>query len=309
MKPSCNLMTCKLSQLVFNNPFFHFFCLVLASHPCFPPICSQKENSNMFDPRREQRNNPIEPYDSFRPKNFNYGDPYFGSKIRKETQNYENYMKWNGGGLEFRPDVREDEHGICSPPLWEKQSAPTSPVVHSQQFDNVSLNLSPTSRREAVNRGRLELMEMVKAMPESSYELSLKDLVDNFHKPEEIIQEGVKKIKRKSKIGRSVSNINENNKGLFLKMVLPFPFGGSNKKKVTNPYARVVSKPCTTEDTDDRGFKCVDKEWWKKRSSVSDENESGGLSGSTGSSGSSHSSASTRSHSTRYVKFLISVFV
>lgn len=268
----------------------------------------------MFDPTREQRNNPIQPYDTFGPKKFNHGDPYFGSKILKETLNYENYMKWNGGGLEFRPHVKEDEHGICSPPLWEKQSAPTSPVLHSQQFDNVSLNLSPTSRREAVNRGRLELMEMVKAMPESSYELSLKDLVDNFQKPEENIQEeclkqeGVKKIKRKPKMGRSVSNINENNKGLFLKMVLPLPFGGSNKKKVKNPYARVMSRPCTTEDTDDRGsVKCVDKEWWKKRCSVSDENESGGLSGSTGSSGSSHSSESTRSQSTRYVQFLISV--
>lgn len=238
----------------------------------------------MFDPRREERNNPLQPNDHLRPKN---GDPYFGWKIRKETQNYENYMKWNGGGVEFRPDVKEDEHGICSPPLWEKQSAP---VVHSQQFDNVSLNLSPTSRREAVNKGRLELMEMVKAMPESSYELSLKDLVDNFQKPEEnecLKQESVKKVKRKAKMGRSVSNINENNKGLFLKMVLPLPFGGSSKKKVTNPYARVLmSKPFTTEEeeVDDRGFNCVDKDWWKKRSSVSDENQSGG---------------STRSNSTR----------
>ncbi|XP_074378847.1 uncharacterized protein LOC141720369 isoform X2 [Apium graveolens] len=242
----------------------------------------------MFGPRREQRNNSIQPCDSLRHKNFNNGDPYFGSRIRKETENYENYMKWNGGGLEFRPDVKEDEHGICSPPLWEKQSAPTSPVV----FDNVSLNLSPTSRREAVNRGRLELMEMVKAMPESSYELSLKDLVDNFHKPDENVQEeclkkqGVKKVKRKPKIGSNYNN--ENNKGLFLKMVLPLPFGGSSKKKVTNPYARVMSKPGTT--TED-GIKCADKEyWWKKRC---DENESGG------SSGSSHSSGSTRSQSTR----------
>ncbi|KAK1384367.1 Chlorohydroquinone/hydroquinone 1,2-dioxygenase [Heracleum sosnowskyi] len=255
----------------------------------------------MFDPRREDRNNPIQPYDSLRPKKFN---PYFGSKIRKETQNYENYMKWNGGGVEFRPDVKEDEHGICSPPLWEKQSAPTSPVVHSQLIDNVSLNLSPTSRREALNRGKFELMEMVKAMPESSYELSLKDLVDNFHKAEENVQEecfkqqGAKKIKRKANMGTSASNINENNKGLFLKMVLPLPFGASSKKKVKNPYARVMSKPSTTEEADiERSLKCVDhREWWKKRSSVSDENESGGLSGS---SGSSHSSGSTRSHSTR----------
>ncbi|KAL1815674.1 hypothetical protein ACET3Z_018248 [Daucus carota] len=235
----------------------------------------------MFDyPRRDADESKS------RPRNHTYADPYLGWKIGKESEKYENDTKLNGGVIEFRTT---HEHGICSPPLWENQG----PAIESDKLQ-YSLNLSPTSRREAVNRGRLELMEMVKAMPESSYELSLKDLVENFQGPEQPggIQESAKKKKKKinNKAKKKSGNMNENNKGMFLKMVeLPFGGGASRKKKVKNPYARVVLK---TED--EGGFD--DKEWWNKirRWSVSDQG------GSSGSGGSSRDSiGSTRSKSTR----------
>ncbi|WRX27091.1 hypothetical protein QQP08_019578 [Theobroma cacao] len=48
------------------------------------------------------------------------------------------------------------------------------------------LNLSPATQTQAIEEGRKELMEMIRNMPEFSYELSLKDMVDEQHASEEV---------------------------------------------------------------------------------------------------------------------------
>ncbi|KAK6264037.1 hypothetical protein SCA6_019471 [Theobroma cacao] len=47
-------------------------------------------------------------------------------------------------------------------------------------------NLSPATQTQAIEEGRKELMEMIRNMPEFSYELSLKDMVDEQHASEEV---------------------------------------------------------------------------------------------------------------------------
>ncbi|KAF4377132.1 hypothetical protein F8388_017536 [Cannabis sativa] len=82
----------------------------------------------------------------------------------------------------------EEEEGfrVYSPPLWKtnrssskKESLPLLP--HNHHYSNLSSN----SRRQAIIDGRKELMEMVQHLPESCYELSLKDIVAEEHSLQE----------------------------------------------------------------------------------------------------------------------------
>ncbi|KAK7840438.1 uncharacterized protein LOC111984984 [Quercus suber] len=252
-------------------------------------------------------------YDSSGPRNY-------GPRARKTAQNYTKYNSWNGMEVKFEPEMKAvDESGICSPPLW-KTSPPRSPQHRANHYRS----LSPTSRTQAIARGQRELMEMVKNMPEACYELSLKDIVEQPKVLEararessvseerdlntEVLYKRENSKKRNDKRAQSQvvkRSASINNGGFYLKMVFPVSLGSkkNNKKKkndqssVTNTSAKVSPKPIVQ----DGSSKGVDKEWWKKRISVSGESESGRSSSnsmkSTGSSSSS-SSSSSRSRST-----------
>ena len=131
----------------------------------------------MLDRRNEHTTHVSDSYGGYTATNF-------GPKARKTAQNYENYRNFNGGGVQFRPNEPVDESGVCSPPLW-RTSPPQSPV-HARVPNNNYRHLSPTSRAQAIARGQWELMEMVKNMPESSYELTLKDIVDEQQNRQEV---------------------------------------------------------------------------------------------------------------------------
>lgn len=60
----------------------------------------------------------------------------------------------------------EDDENDFSPPLWRPGSSMSS-ISHPM-----------TLRAQEIDRGRQELMKLYEGMPESAYELSLKDLVD-----------------------------------------------------------------------------------------------------------------------------------
>ncbi|XP_050373319.1 uncharacterized protein LOC126790970 [Argentina anserina] len=70
----------------------------------------------------------------------------------------------------------EEDLGVHSPRLWETntkyESSPLLPQNHHYS------DLSPTSRRRVILEGRNELMQTIQDMPESCYELSLRDIVD-----------------------------------------------------------------------------------------------------------------------------------
>ncbi|CAL5417517.1 unnamed protein product [Camellia sinensis] len=260
----------------------------------------------MFDPRTELPNNHVHPFNPTPHIYDHLGKMNYDARARKTAQKYENYRSRNGMEVQFRPEnMGEDESGVFSPPLW-KSSPPRSPT-HTRHPQNNYRSLSPNSRAQAIARGQWELMEMVKTMPESCYELSLKDIVDHPTRVMESEEEclvgeksfGREDLSQRVKVvKRQESNKNESkgkvtmrstsfdNGGFLLKMVFPFSFGLKKKKKnlSTNGLGSKVSpKP--------------DKEWCKKRSFGSSETVAGAVRSNSGSSGSSGSRNSSRSNS------------
>ncbi|CAL0327434.1 unnamed protein product [Lupinus luteus] len=200
-----------------------------------------------------------------------------------------------------------DESDICSPPLWK-----TSPSMSPKdEGNNDYRSLSPKSRKEAIVKGQRELMEMVKNMPESNYELSLKDLVEHHHQSVDSRQE--KKVEEKKKSGGgsgsgrrvvvvdkmgSVKRKNgvkvDHGGGFYLKMVFPFTLRSKDKKNKMKMNMKEINSKVSAKPS--LGF---EKEWWKKSSSASKESESGAWSIN---SGSLKSSSSSSSNSSRHEK-------
>lgn len=254
----------------------------------------REKNHTMLDPRTHHPTNSLQLYNGTRHK------PH-------TTWEGTNSGLWPSKSAFEEEDV--DDSGICSPPMWT-----TSPPHRSYNHRS----LSPTSRTEAIVNGQRELMEMVKNMPESNYELSLKDIVEHHHRVETRQENKVQErnLKREKSVGGSrkvhnkMAQVKRNGKvdsgGFYLKMVLPFSFGSKDKKKMKmnknessgNSSSRVTPKPSKGSG--------VDKEWWKKSPVASRESDSGESSinsesmKSSGSSSSSNSSGSRRSNS-RYV--------
>ncbi|KAL3840038.1 hypothetical protein ACJIZ3_024629 [Penstemon smallii] len=170
-----------------------------------------------------------------------------------------------------------------------------------------------------ITRGQWELMVMVKNMPESSYELSLKDLVEHL-KIEAESQTNQKEKGERSAANRKqilhqrgvLNNVhqerkkNDNNviksggletKGLFLNMVFPLPLKSKKKKNfASNTSGGFLSR--TEEGIKGGG----ERDWWKKKFSGSSDGDCSRTSTNTGSSSttitiSSGGSSSGRSYS------------
>lgn len=242
----------------------------------------------------------------------------YGFRARRTAENYAAFRTWSGPLATERTEDEDDESRFCSPPLW--RTSPTSSPPHRK---NHYRSLSPASKAQAIARGQRELMEMVSKMPESCYELSLKDLVEQQtvmearqesfreeHK-EVKLEKGFKRNERRVEIMRKNASQRKNNEGFLLKMVLPVGFGPTKKKKKKNDTtssksnsSRIIPKSPIPEGSDNN--KAVDKEWWRKRFSVQEETESSGGSsssnhGSGKSSVSTNSSGSLSRNSSRYV--------
>ncbi|KAK6115617.1 hypothetical protein DH2020_007886 [Rehmannia glutinosa] len=229
--------------------------------------------------------------------------------------------------VQFRPNnhqesMENDDSGVCSPPLWKNSPSPSPSPLQPLLSHHSYKSLSPNSRAQAIARGQRELMEMVKNMPESSYELSLKDLVEH-HKMEiiqppqlEILnaingknqilqQRGVVKVKRqesKSSDKNMVRNGSFENKGLFLKMGFPFSFYSKKKNKFGSSNSSGKVSPKLDQMVKGGGG---ERDWWKKKftgSSDSDSSRTSINSGSTestaggSSSGRSYSVAQRKKH-------------
>lgn len=79
-------------------------------------------------------------------------------------------------------DDDDDDSGPVSPPLWRPGSSTYVP--------NSSYHHPMTLRAQEIARGRQELMKLYEGMPESAYELSLKDLVDQKAAMEQMNSDG-----------------------------------------------------------------------------------------------------------------------
>ncbi|XVF58805.1 hypothetical protein PTKIN_Ptkin07bG0095700 [Pterospermum kingtungense] len=107
------------------------------------------------------------------------------------------------------------------------------------------------SRRQAIEEGRKELMEMICKMPESCYELSLKDLVDHEqHKvkavPEEkgfrFETETQTKKKRKACPISTTASMEANS--FLIKMIFPTSLSFKKKSTAENTSKVSPSPPC-----------------------------------------------------------------
>ncbi|KAL8477515.1 hypothetical protein ACS0TY_029707 [Phlomoides rotata] len=125
--------------------------------------------------------------------------------------------------------------------------------------------LSPTSRLRAIVDGRRELNEMINNLPESSYELSLKDIVDDQQNTgdeepeEEVVLAEEKKVKHKrqdtknTKTKQICRTESMESKVFQLKMFLPVSLGSKKGK------AKKCSKVCPGQSSE----KSANKDWWK----------------------------------------------
>lgn len=203
-------------------------------------------------------------------------------------ENVEDHFSFNTE-LEFKAEaLAGDGFGYSSPPLWKsyrsrsasRESSPLLPRNHHYS------NLSPVSRRLAIVDGRRELMGMIENMAESSYELSLKDIVDapqSFHENEaasRVIKatkhemNGGGKVKRGT-LARTASMESE---AFLIKMFFPTSLGSKKKVKPGNS-ARVSSLR-----SPDRHGNSKERVWWVKCFPVTGKSRSISRSSTSGSS-------------------------
>ncbi|XP_047342155.1 uncharacterized protein LOC124945717 [Impatiens glandulifera] len=193
--------------------------------------------------------------------------------------------------INHRHHYSNDDLQFCSETAAE--DPPGSPTLWSPIRENTQ-SLSPNSRTQAIVKGQRELMEMIKNLPESSYELSLKDLVQDLPGLSETRKEdddrrltGVRNqekvvVKRQEskKLLRTVSLDNNGSNGMLLKMVFPVSFRGTSrsrrKKTTTAPSTAMVPRP----DCLDKSSKGERDNWWKTRSSSSSTSHGSRSSGS-----------------------------
>ncbi|KAK8716348.1 hypothetical protein V6N13_043661 [Hibiscus sabdariffa] len=205
------------------------------------------------------------------------GDIEFDFWGERETWYYNNNSSNNNNnsddddddGSEVEFQVEEEGVGDCPSPLWgANKVTDVSPLLPNNHFYS---NLSPTRRRQIIEEGRKELMEMVRNMPESSYELSLKDLVDRQNSSEMVKEKVVYEDKsfhfeaemKKTEVVKtgplSRTATMEVDTNFLLKMFSPSCL--SFKKKSTAEYSSKVSLSRSCEGSK----KPVDKKWWIKR--------------------------------------------
>lgn len=130
-------------------------------------------------------------------------------------------------------------------------------------------------------------MEMIHGMPESNYELSLKDIVDEQREALQEVKENmvtdersfsfgseveIKKPKKKKSIesGEISRSGSMNNEKFLIKMFFPRSLG--SRKKATRKCGSKVSPRASFEISENRN----DREQWIMRSSVAGENKSNG---------------------------------
>ncbi|KAL2521280.1 uncharacterized protein Fot_25203 [Forsythia ovata] len=150
--------------------------------------------------------------------------------------------------VEFQIQTQNEDHfEAYSSPLWTRPSRSFHHEAYTLLPSNHHYSSSPTSRLRAIANGRRELMEMIKDISESSYELSLKDIVEDKHRKEKeksgkIVEERNSnktetRNSRKSVTARrsQISRTQSMESGAFLlKIFLPIPQSSKKNSKARN---------------------------------------------------------------------------
>ncbi|XVF14825.1 hypothetical protein REPUB_Repub09cG0094700 [Reevesia pubescens] len=197
------------------------------------------------------------------------GDIEFDFWSARKTWYYDTF---NNCEIEFQVQACvEESFGDCLSPLWRvNKVTDASPLLPNNHFYS---NLSATARTQAIEEGRKELMEMIRNMPESSFELSLKDIVDEQHASEAVKEKAVskdksfhletesqmKKKRKKRKAGPISRSGSMDADSFLIKMFLPSSLSFKKKSKAENSSKVSPSPSCEGSE------KPVDKQRWIKR--------------------------------------------
>ncbi|TQE00173.1 hypothetical protein C1H46_014185 [Malus baccata] len=202
-----------------------------------------------------------------------------------------------------------EDFGCYSPVTWETnalrsnmkddESSPLLPHNH-----HYSIPCPTPSREEIILQSTKDLMEMIQDMPESCYEISLKDFVDEQQstqgvKEENNVQETsfdfhiepqVRKQKRKTQKGyttRQISRTSSMESEIFLiKVFFPTFLGSKKKEKAPENRSKVSPRPSAGGPENHNDWSKIRKFFLNKKS---------GASCSSGSTSSSSNSSTTRS--------------
>lgn len=155
-------------------------------------------------------------------------------------------------------------------------------------------------------------MEMVSRMPESCYELSLKDLVEKpvmETRQEKIVQGGnvfdentqrtaaMENKRRNDKNLQMKRSGSVENGGFLLKMAFPASLGSKKtKKRVDSSTGKVSPRPSVSDGSAKGG----ENEWWKKRLSASVSESESGESSTTNSASTKSTRSSSSNNSSRH---------
>lgn len=177
-------------------------------------------------------------------KEFNFWD-------NKGIEKDDKHVDSEGSDLEFQS--KKSECDDYSPTFWATSSTrheASKLLQHSSQY---TVRAS-TSRLQVMVDDRRVLTNMVQNMPESSFELSLRDIVDDRTN----MQAGEKKIEKKKCVERSrMVRSQSMDSGVFLlKMFLPACLS-AKKKSTSGNCSRASHRPPF-----DGSEKPMDKEWW-----------------------------------------------
>ncbi|WOG97265.1 hypothetical protein DCAR_0416605 [Daucus carota subsp. sativus] len=176
-------------------------------------------------------------------KEFNFWDDQRVEKYDKDADS-------GSSGLEFQTKTSDSD--AYSPTFWATSTRHEATNL-LQQHSQYSVR-SPTSRLQVMVDDRRVITNMVQNMPESSFELSLRDIVDdrtNMNAGEKKIEK--KKCVERTKMVRSQSM----DSGVFLlKMFLPACLS-AKKKSTSGICSRASPGPSF-----DGSKKPVEKEWW-----------------------------------------------
>ncbi|CAN4115347.1 unnamed protein product [Withania somnifera] len=201
------------------------------------------------------------------------------SKLPTTLQPCNQQRQEDSDDIEFQTceDITKD-YFPCSPPLWRTQRAlgNTQNQASTPYYDYFG-NPFPGSRLQVMTNGRRHLMEMIQDLPESSFELSLKDIVDHQQSTEECqqaatVQERNQKVRkphqRKNLKRSQISRSESMDSGVFLlKIFLPASIRGKKKVKPKN-CSKVSSKTPVDESE-----KSVNRDWWRIMYVVIKENK------------------------------------
>ncbi|XP_073013008.1 uncharacterized protein [Typha latifolia] len=228
------------------------------------------------------------------------------------TQRTRRQRDIDGDSEEFRWLRKGDTYDsdTPSPPLWKSsklpvaRSAETSPV-HSSHHEHHYL----TPRAQTIAKYRQEMLNMVQDMPETAYELSLRDIVESplpriarREEEMELIKEKneqrvVQKKKEKKKEVRRIARSESLDTGLLIKMFLPLSVGGRKSLSSSGTCRKVSPKPTVAEGQKCGADKNKDAVWWKKNEFSDTSSSRTSSTNSTNSSISSSSNNSNRSRS------------